>query len=131
MTIGTEVPTDANVSCAASWEPYQTAACALLLVGHAAPAGSAAGLLLLRLCAGAGAAISAWAALCAADRLFWNVAIAAVNGIHAMALLYRLRPVRFSTEVEEVSIFFNNSTLYDFLLYVVASTVFYSLTPTD
>lgn len=102
MTISLEGPGDANVSCAASWEPYQTAACALLLVGHAAPAGSAAGLLLLRLCAGAGAAISAWAALCAADRLFWNLAIAAVNALHALALLYRLRPVRFSSEVEEV-----------------------------
>nr|XP_014288417.1 blood vessel epicardial substance isoform X3 [Halyomorpha halys] len=102
MTISLEGPGDANVTCTASWEPYQTAACALLLVGHAAPAGSAAGLLLLRLCAGAGAALSAWAALCSADRLFWNLALALVNALHALVLLYRLRPVRFSKEVEEV-----------------------------
>ena len=41
--------------------------------------------------------------LCALDTLLWNAAFVLINLVHTVIIAYRLRPVRFSNELEQVS----------------------------
>lgn len=47
-------------------------------------------------------ALWGWSVTCSFDAFLWNVNFVAINFIHICVLLYRLRPVKFSKEVEEV-----------------------------
>ena len=40
--------------------------------------------------------------LCSMDALLWNANFVIINLVHIIVLLYRLRPVKFTKEVEEV-----------------------------
>lgn len=98
-----------NMTCGAGPDlgshPYYLAASTLFLLAHAVPATSPLGLLFLRVAAAAAASLAAnwfWAALCSIDGVVWNAGLAVINIFHSIVLLVRLRPVRFSKEVEEV-----------------------------
>lgn len=63
------------------------------------------GLLYLRCTLLVGCAFTAlWGAtiLCSFDALLWNACFVVINLVHICILFYRLRPVKFSKEVEEV-----------------------------
>lgn len=47
-------------------------------------------------------ALWGWAVLCSFDAFLWNANFVAINFIHVCILLYHLRPIKFSKEVEEV-----------------------------
>lgn len=47
-------------------------------------------------------ALWGWTVMCSFDAFLWNAAFVAINFIHVCVLLYYLRPVKFSREVEEV-----------------------------
>ncbi|KAK7868923.1 hypothetical protein R5R35_014232 [Gryllus longicercus] len=49
-------------------------------------------------------ALWGWTVMCSFDAFLWNAAFVAINFIHVCVLLYYLRPVKFSREVEEVSL---------------------------
>ncbi|XP_064628894.1 popeye domain-containing protein 3-like [Lineus longissimus] len=44
----------------------------------------------------------AWVVLCAPDIFSWNFAFLLINAVHMFSILYRLRPVKFSPELEEI-----------------------------
>ncbi|ELT88986.1 hypothetical protein CAPTEDRAFT_168328 [Capitella teleta] len=44
----------------------------------------------------------AWVVLCAPDMFSWNFTFALINCIQSVLILYQLRPIRFSPELEEV-----------------------------
>jgi hypothetical protein len=44
----------------------------------------------------------AWIVLCAPDMFSWNFTFALINFIQCALILYNLRPIRFSPELEEV-----------------------------
>lgn len=63
------------------------------------------GLLYLRTCLMIGSlffALWAWIILCAFDTLVWNAIFTVINFIHIIIILYVLRPVRLSKDVEAV-----------------------------
>ncbi|XP_075227383.1 popeye domain-containing protein 3-like isoform X2 [Lycorma delicatula] len=47
-------------------------------------------------------ALWGWAVLCSFDAFLWNANFVAINFIHVCVLLYHLRPIKFTREVEEV-----------------------------
>lgn len=47
-------------------------------------------------------ALWGWTVMCSFDAFLWNAAFVCINFIHVCVLLYYLRPVKFSREVEEV-----------------------------
>ncbi|XP_034253557.1 blood vessel epicardial substance isoform X2 [Thrips palmi] len=47
-------------------------------------------------------ALWGWSVICSFDAFLWNVNFVVINFIHICILLYRLRPVKFTKEVEEV-----------------------------
>lgn len=47
-------------------------------------------------------ALWGWSVICSFDAFLWNVNFVVINFIHVCVLLYRLRPVKFTKEVEEV-----------------------------
>ncbi|XP_039289508.1 popeye domain-containing protein 3 isoform X2 [Nilaparvata lugens] len=47
-------------------------------------------------------ALWGWTVLCSFDAFLWNANFVAINFIHVCVLLYRLRPIKFTREVEEV-----------------------------
>ncbi|XP_054270498.1 blood vessel epicardial substance-like isoform X3 [Macrosteles quadrilineatus] len=47
-------------------------------------------------------ALWGWAVLCSFDAFLWNANFVAINFIHVCILLYHLRPIKFTKEVEEV-----------------------------
>lgn len=48
-------------------------------------------------------ALWGWSVHCSFDAFLWNANFVGINFIHVCVLLYYLRPVKFSREVEEVS----------------------------
>ncbi|XP_049846607.1 blood vessel epicardial substance-like [Schistocerca gregaria] len=46
-------------------------------------------------------ALWGWTVMCSFDAFLWNAAFVCINFIHVCVLLYYLRPVKFSREVEE------------------------------
>lgn len=49
-------------------------------------------------------ALWGFSVICSFDAFLWNVNFVVINFIHVCILIYRLRPVKFTKEVEEVSI---------------------------
>lgn len=94
--------------CLGSWLPpnhilFQIANIFLFL-SYLAPVGIY-GLLYLRSCLVLGSlffALWGWLVLCALDTFIWNAVFTLINLVHVGVLLYMLRPVRFSPELEEV-----------------------------
>ncbi|XP_015588263.1 blood vessel epicardial substance isoform X3 [Cephus cinctus] len=83
---------------------YFQLANAFFLLSHLAPSGIH-GVLYLRCTLLVGCAFLAlwgWAIACWLDAALWNALFVAINFIHVCTLLYRLRPVKFSREVEDV-----------------------------
>ncbi|XP_015523882.1 blood vessel epicardial substance [Neodiprion pinetum] len=83
---------------------YFQLANAFFLLSHLAPSGIH-GVLYLRCTLLIGCAFFAlwgWAIACWLDAALWNATFVAINFLHICMLLYRLRPVKFSREVEEV-----------------------------
>ncbi|XP_035208156.1 blood vessel epicardial substance-like isoform X1 [Stegodyphus dumicola] len=77
---------------------------AFLFLSYLAPVGIH-GLLYLRTCLMIGSiffALWGWIILCALDTLIWNAVFTLINFIHVTIILYMLRPVKFSEEIEEV-----------------------------
>ncbi|XP_023248006.1 popeye domain-containing protein 3 isoform X2 [Copidosoma floridanum] len=75
------------------------------LLAHLAPASGLHGVLYLRctlLIGCAFLALWAWTVVCWLDAVLWNVLFIGIGFIHICVLLYRLRPIRFSKEIEEV-----------------------------
>lgn len=60
-------------------------------------------------------ALWGWSVICSFDAFLWNVNFVVINFIHICVLLYRLRPVKFTKEVEEVRHLLYYQTLF-FLL---------------
>lgn len=77
---------------------------AFLFLSYLAPVGIH-GLLYLRTCLMIGSlffALWAWIILCALDTFVWNALFTVINFIHVTIILYILRPVKFSAELERV-----------------------------
>lgn len=75
------------------------------LLSHLAPSG-VHGILYLRLTFLVGCVfLVLWSCMivCWLDALIWNILFIIINLIHICTLFYKLRPVRFSKEIEEVS----------------------------
>ncbi|GIY65805.1 popeye domain-containing protein 3 [Caerostris extrusa] len=75
-----------------------------LFLSYLAPVGIH-GLLYLRTCLMIGSiffALWGWVILCALDTFIWNAVFTVINFIHVVILLYMLRPVKLSKELEEV-----------------------------
>ncbi|XP_064473684.1 blood vessel epicardial substance-like [Ornithodoros turicata] len=75
-----------------------------LFLSYMAP-GGIHGLLYLRICLAIGSfffALWGYVILCAFDTLVWNVFFTLINLVHVIVLMYILRPVRFSTDMEKV-----------------------------
>uniref|UniRef100_A0A0A9W0V2 Blood vessel epicardial substance n=1 Tax=Lygus hesperus TaxID=30085 RepID=A0A0A9W0V2_LYGHE len=94
--------------CSGGWAPlnhvYFQLANLFYFLSYLAPAGLH-GLLYLRCTLMVGCAFTAlWGAtvLCSMDALLWNANFVIINLVHIIVLLYRLRPVKFTKEVEEV-----------------------------
>jgi hypothetical protein len=49
-------------------------------------------------------ALWAWTVVCWLDAALWNGLFVVINFVHVCTLLYRLRPVKFSKEIEEVGL---------------------------
>lgn len=62
-------------------------------------------------------ALWGWAVKCYLDAFIWNTLFVIINFVHICILLFYLRPIRFSKEVEEVS-------LYLLLIFVVLIFIF-------
>ncbi|XP_008202836.1 blood vessel epicardial substance isoform X1 [Nasonia vitripennis] len=83
---------------------YFQLANAFFLLSHLAPSGLH-GVLYLRctlLVGCAFLALWAWTIVCWLDAALWNALFVVINFVHVCTLLYRLRPVKFSKEIEEV-----------------------------
>ncbi|XP_063995188.1 popeye domain-containing protein 3-like isoform X2 [Diachasmimorpha longicaudata] len=83
---------------------YFQLANAFFLLSHLAPSGIH-GVLYLRCTLLVGCAfltLWGWTISCWLDVILWNGLFVAINFVHVCALLYRLRPVKFSREIEEV-----------------------------
>ncbi|XP_012275861.1 blood vessel epicardial substance isoform X2 [Orussus abietinus] len=83
---------------------YFQLANAFFLLSHLAPSGIH-GVLYLRCTLLVGCAfltLWGWAIACWLDAVLWNALFVAINFIHVCTLLYKLRPVRFTHEVEDV-----------------------------
>lgn len=92
---------------------YFQLANAFFLLSHLAPSGLH-GVLYLRctlLVGCAFLALWAWMIVCWLDAALWNALFVAINFVHVCTLLYRLRPVKFSKEIEEVCL---SSLMYIF-----------------
>ncbi|KAG8234597.1 hypothetical protein J437_LFUL017100 [Ladona fulva] len=92
------------------WAPanhvYFQLANAFFFLSYLAPHRGAYGILYLRATLLVGCAFFAlwgWAVLCSFDAFLWNAAFVAINLLHVCVLLFHLRPVKFTREVEEVS----------------------------
>lgn len=75
-----------------------------LLLSYLAPVGIH-GLLYLRTCLMIGSlffTLWGWVILCALDTFLWNAVFTIINFIHVGVILYILRPVKFSAELENV-----------------------------
>ncbi|XP_055945887.1 blood vessel epicardial substance-like [Argiope bruennichi] len=102
------VSNDFWIHCLGQWLPpnhilFQIAN-ACLFLSYLAPVGIY-GLLYLRTCLMIGSiffAIWGWIVLCALDTFIWNTVFTLINFIHVAILLYMLRPVKLSKELEEV-----------------------------
>jgi hypothetical protein len=97
------------VSYCAEWKPvnhvYFQLANTFFFLSYLAPNGMY-GILYLRCTLLVGCAFFAlwgWAVLCCFDAFLWNATFVGINFIHVCILLYYLRPVKFTREVEEVS----------------------------
>jgi hypothetical protein len=97
------------VSYCAEWKPvnhvYFQLANTFFFLSYLAPNGLY-GILYLRCTLLVGCAFFAlwgWAVLCCFDAFLWNATFVGINFIHVCILLYYLRPVKFTKEVEEVS----------------------------
>lgn len=98
------------VSYCAEWKPvnhvYFQLANTFFFLSYLAPNGMY-GILYLRCTLLVGCAFFSlwgWAVLCCFDAFLWNATFVGINFIHVCILLYYLRPVKFTKEVEEVSI---------------------------
>ena len=63
------------------------------------------GLIYLRIMLALGSvflSIWGWLVICAFDTFLWNAVFTVINAVHALYLLFTLRPVRFDKNVEEV-----------------------------
>ncbi|XP_043280462.1 popeye domain-containing protein 3-like isoform X2 [Venturia canescens] len=83
---------------------YFQLANAFFLLSHLAPSGIH-GVLYLRSTLLVGCAFLAlwgWTIACWLDAALWNALFVAINFLHVCMLLYRLRPIKFSREIEEV-----------------------------
>ncbi|XP_069689835.1 popeye domain-containing protein 3-like isoform X3 [Periplaneta americana] len=96
------------VSYCAEWKPvnhvYFQLANTFFFLSYLAPNGMY-GILYLRCTLLVGCAFFAlwgWAVLCCFDAFLWNATFVGINLIHVCILLYYLRPVKFTREVEEV-----------------------------
>ncbi|XP_021913396.1 blood vessel epicardial substance-like isoform X5 [Zootermopsis nevadensis] len=96
------------VSYCAEWKPvnhvYFQLANTFFFLSYLAPNGMY-GILYLRCTLLVGCAFFAlwgWAVLCCFDAFLWNATFVGINFIHVCILLYYLRPVKFTREVEEV-----------------------------
>lgn len=94
------------------WEPvnhvYFQLANTFFFLSYLAPNG-VYGILYLRCTLLVGCAFFAlwgWAVLCSFDAFLWNATFVAINFLQVCILLYHLRPIKFTKEVEEVSILF-------------------------
>jgi hypothetical protein len=97
------------VSYCAEWKPvnhvYFQLANTFFFLSYLAPNGMY-GILYLRCTLLVGCAFFSlwgWAVLCCFDAFLWNATFVGINLIHVCILLYYLRPVKFTKEVEEVS----------------------------
>lgn len=96
-----------NMYCA-KWGPanhlYFQMANTFFFLSYLAPNGTY-GILYLRCTLLVGCALYAlwgWTVLCSLDAFLWNANFVAINFIHVCVLLYYLRPVKFTREIEEV-----------------------------
>ncbi|KAJ8668605.1 hypothetical protein QAD02_010268 [Eretmocerus hayati] len=83
---------------------YFQLANAFFLLSHLAPSGLH-GVLYLRctlLIGCAFLALWAWSIVCWLDAALWNALFVLIDFVHVCTLLYRLRPINFSKEIEEV-----------------------------
>lgn len=92
------------------WEPvnhiYFQLANTFFFLSYLAPNGTY-GILYLRCTLMIGCvffALWGWAVLCSFDAFLWNATFVAINFVQVCVLLYHLRPVKFTREVEEVSL---------------------------
>ncbi|PSN31664.1 hypothetical protein C0J52_27499 [Blattella germanica] len=111
------------VSYCAEWKPvnhvYFQLANTFFFLSYLAPNGMY-GILYLRCTLLVGCAFFAlwgWAVLCCFDAFLWNATFVGINFIHVCVLLYYLRPVKFTREVEEVSHFILQS-LFAIAIYI-------------
>ncbi|XP_023708350.1 blood vessel epicardial substance-like [Cryptotermes secundus] len=95
------------VSYCTEWKPvnhvYFQLANTFFFLSYLAPNGMY-GILYLRCTLLVGCAFFAlwgWAVLCCFDAFLWNATFVGINFIHVCILLYYLRPVKFTKEVEE------------------------------
>ncbi|XP_058794873.1 popeye domain-containing protein 3 isoform X2 [Phymastichus coffea] len=107
------VPPTSFLNGALTCQPYQgiyvnhiyfQLANAFFLLSHLAPSGLH-GVLYLRCTLLVGCAffvLWAWTIVCWLDAALWNLLFVIINFVHVCTLLYKLRPVRFSKEIEEV-----------------------------
>lgn len=96
------------VSYCTEWKPvnhvYFQLANTFFFLSYLAPNGMY-GILYLRCTLLVGCAfftLWGWAVLCCFDAFLWNATFVGINFIHVCILLYYLRPVKFTKEVEEV-----------------------------
>ncbi|KAG5324377.1 POPD1 protein, partial [Acromyrmex charruanus] len=83
---------------------YFQLANAFFLLSHLAPSGIH-GVLYLRCTLLVGCAFLAlwgWTIACWLDAALWNALFVAINFVHVCTLLYKLRPIKFTREIEEV-----------------------------
>ncbi|XP_018909159.1 popeye domain-containing protein 1 isoform X2 [Bemisia tabaci] len=97
-----------NISVCSQWGPvnhmFFQLANTFFFLSYLAPNGMY-GILYLRCTLLIGCAFFAWwgwAILCSFDAFIWNANFVAINFIHVCVLLYHLRPIKFSKEIEEV-----------------------------
>lgn len=108
LELHTNVTTSSFGFCHSGWLPtnhimFQMAN-AFLFLSYLAPTGIH-GLLYLRACLMMGClffALWGWVVLCALDTLIWNACFTVINLVHIIIILYMLRPVKFSPELEMV-----------------------------
>jgi len=89
---------------------YFQLANAFFLLSHLAPSGIH-GVLYLRCTLLVGCAFLAlwgWTIACWLDAALWNALFVAINFVHVCTLLYKLRPIKFTREIEEVREVGNN-----------------------
>lgn len=104
------VSSDPSYMCEGHWLPvnhmYFQLANVFLFLSYLAPNGIY-GILYLRvtLCIGCFFfALWGWVILCAFDTFLWNAVFVVINLVHVLIISYTLRPVRFSAELEQVSV---------------------------